>query len=118
MLKNIRRVMGLVMAVVTIAALYQEFRKPSEERTWRGKLWGFLPYDLRTPNMARMREAFWNPDDSNVFTARPFGIGWAINFAAVLRIVQPGRAASPESNGTVSDNFDFSVPTERSDTGA
>jgi hypothetical protein len=30
-------------------AVITELRKPEEERTWQGKLAGFIPYELRPP---------------------------------------------------------------------
>jgi len=37
------------------------------------------PYDFRKPTMDRVKERFWNPDESRVFTPMVFGWGYAIN---------------------------------------
>ena len=37
-------------------AVITELRKPEEERTWHGKLAGFVPYELRPPTLDRVRE--------------------------------------------------------------
>lgn len=74
----------LVMLSV-VGAVYKELRKPPEERTWHGKLLGFVPYDFRLPSLSRIREAYWNPSSDRIFTDRPLGVGWAVNIPAVLR---------------------------------
>lgn len=74
----------LVMLSV-VGAVYKELRKPPEERTWHGKLLGFVPYDFRIPSLSRIREAYWNPSSDRIFTDRPLGVGWAVNIPAVLR---------------------------------
>ncbi len=65
---------GLVaMSVVT------ELRKPAADRTWRGRILGFVPYDFRAPTVSRFKMAFWNPNDHHLLTARPLGVGWSLN---------------------------------------
>jgi hypothetical protein len=73
-----------VMAAVA-GAIYQELRKPPAERTWQGRLLGFVPYDFRIPSLERVRDSYWNPSSSRIFTDRPLGVGWAVNIPAVLR---------------------------------
>ena len=68
-------------------AIYTELRKPPEQRTWHGKLVGFVPYDFRLPTMESLRQAYWNPRSPKVFTERPLGVGWAINVPTLLRRV-------------------------------
>ena len=75
--------MSLVAAVA--GALYTELSKPSAERTWHGKLLGTVPYDFRLPTVEGLRQAYWNPHSPKVFTARPLGVGWAVNIPTVLR---------------------------------
>ncbi len=67
------------------AAIYQELRKPPEERTWHGKVAGIVPYDFRLPTIARIREAYWNPESDVVFTDRVLGVGWAVNIPVATR---------------------------------
>jgi hypothetical protein len=73
-----------VLAAVA-GALYVELRKPPEERTWNGKLLGLVPYDFRWPTLEGLRQAYWNPRSPKLFTARPLGVGWAINIPTLLR---------------------------------
>lgn len=77
----------LRMAVVgaVAGALYIELRKPPAERTWHGKLAGFVPYDFRLPSLEQLRSAYWNPRSPKVFTDRPLGVGWAVNIPTLLR---------------------------------
>jgi len=69
---------------LTLVAVCQELEKPKEERRWHGKVAGFVPYDFRMPTTERFKESFWNPYERRVFTPRPFGVGWAINFYTLL----------------------------------
>lgn len=43
-----------------------------------GKFLG-VPYDLRFPTPARIRERVWNPDDPRIIVPRVFGAGWTLN---------------------------------------
>lgn len=73
-----------VLAIAAVAgAVYQEMQLPPEERTWHGRLLGFLPYDLRPPTPAKFLRAWWNPDSSRVIVEMPFGVGWSVNVAAL-----------------------------------
>jgi hypothetical protein len=77
----------LRMAVIgtVIAAVWSELRKPPEQRTWHGKVAGFVPYDFRIPSLETLRQAYWNPRSPKVFTDRPLGVGWAVNIPTALR---------------------------------
>jgi hypothetical protein len=75
-----------VIAAVA-GAIYQEMRKPSAERTWHGRLLGFVPYDFRLPDLTRLRDSYWNTSSNRIFTDKPIGVGWSINIPAVLRLV-------------------------------
>jgi hypothetical protein len=66
-----------------VAAVCQELEKPEEERHWYGKL-GIIPYDFRLPTIKRIKEAYWNPDSEQIFSETVLGIGWAVNFYAIL----------------------------------
>ena len=66
-------------------ALYTELRKPPAERTWNGRVLGFVPYDFRLPSLEQLRSAYWNPRSPKIFTNRPLGVGWAINIPTLLR---------------------------------
>ena len=68
-----------------VAAVYTELRKPPGQRTWHGKLGGFVPYDFRMPTWQRLRDTYWNTRSSRIFTDKPVGVGWSVNVAAILR---------------------------------
>jgi hypothetical protein len=89
MLKTIRseiESLGWIIRTLAIAsvagALYRELRLPPEERTWHGRLLGFVPYDFRVPTPAKMVTAWWNPKSDQVIGDSPFGVGWSLNLAA------------------------------------
>jgi hypothetical protein len=77
----------LRMAVIgaVAGALYTELRKPPEQRTWNGTLLGVVPYDFRLPTLEQLRAAYWNPRSPKIFSARPLGVGWAVNIPTLLR---------------------------------
>lgn len=77
------RLIQAAAITVALAAVCQELEKPKEERHWHGKL-GFIPYDFRLPTIERFRQSYWNTENSRVFTPEVWGIGWAINFHALL----------------------------------
>lgn len=66
-------------------AIYTELRKEPQERTWHGRLLGFVPYDFRLPTLERVRGAYWNPRSPKIITDRPLGVGWAVNIPTLLR---------------------------------
>lgn len=75
---------GVVTAVglgLVGAAIAQELSRPAEQRTWHGRLAGVIPYDFRPPTLDRLRQAYWSPENPNLFTDHPFGVGWALNLA-------------------------------------
>ena len=77
------RMAQVALVAITLSAVFQELEKPKEERAWHGKM-GFVPYDFRLPTIERLRAAYWNPEESRIFTPDVFGVGWAINFFALL----------------------------------
>ena len=82
--------LGLILIGTAVAV---ELRKPAEERTWEGRIAGLVPYDLRPPTLARVRERLWNPTDRHIFVPTVFGVGWTVNFGRLLA----SRAAEPEA---------------------
>jgi hypothetical protein len=90
MLKTIRSEiddLGWIIRVLAMAAVagavYKELKQPPEERTWHGKLLGVVPYDFRLPTPAKVMNAWWNPNSSQVVGDPVFGVGWSLNLAAV-----------------------------------
>jgi uncharacterized membrane protein len=49
----------------------------AEQKTFLGMP---MNWDLKN-----WHSAMWNPDDDNLFPPKAFGIGWTINFHAVLK---------------------------------
>jgi hypothetical protein len=90
MMKLLFRLFQIAMLYVFVRALREQLERPPEERDWHGKV-GFVPYDFRIPTLGQIRDAYWNPDSEVLFTSRVLGIGWAINFAHLLRIVNELR---------------------------
>lgn len=78
-----RGIFRILTLAVIAGVIYQEARKEPGDERWHGKSLGFVPYDLRPPSLARIRETYWNPDDPRIFTGKVAGIGWGINLAAV-----------------------------------
>jgi hypothetical protein len=68
-----------------VAAIARELRRPAGERTWHGRVAGVVPYDLRPPTVDRVLERVWNPDEPRVLVPQPFGVGWTVNLARLLR---------------------------------
>src|ERR1700694_3574864 len=79
MIRRIRRLVKIAGFGIFVAAIAQEMAKPENERTWRGKVGGVVPYDFRPRTWDLLMEAYWTPADPRLFTDRVFGVGWAIN---------------------------------------
>jgi hypothetical protein len=82
----------LAMAAVA-GAIYRELRLPPEERTWHGRLLGAIPYDFRLPTPAKLIRSWWNPGSDQLISDAPFGVGWAVNVAALVERAQQMQAA-------------------------
>lgn len=86
--KALSNILKIAAVALVAAAVYQELKKPPGERDWHGKIADFIPYDFRPPTVERFRERFWNPDDPRILTEHAFGVGWAVNFYALLDRLQ------------------------------
>ncbi len=96
-MKKLKRYFFLFNVVIGAIAVFEQMRRPAVDRSWHGKVFGVVPYDFRPPNPQRFIDAWWNPDDSRLFTERDFGIGWAINFNRVYHIAfNNGDAEEPD----------------------
>jgi hypothetical protein len=84
-MKDIMRMVRTLMWLALVGAIYQEVKKPPEERTWHGRVAGLVPYDFRVPTLERIRSAYWDPDSDEVFSDRVFGVGWAVNVPVAAR---------------------------------
>jgi hypothetical protein len=79
------RLIRLLAYSAFAAAIYQELRKPPAMRAWRGKVFGFVPYDFRIPTLERLRDAYWNPESDVMFSENVWGVGWAVNIPVFAR---------------------------------
>ncbi len=68
-MKDLVRTIKSLVWLALFAAVYQELRKPPEQRTWHGKVAGVVPYDFRMPTFERLRETYWNPELSPTSTS-------------------------------------------------
>ena len=96
--KSFTRMLQAMAISLILVAVCQEIEKPKEERTWHGKIAGFIPYDFRIPTMEKFKEAYWNPYESRIFSPRVFGIGWTINFYALLERLSLFRQGISEAD--------------------
>lgn len=94
-MKRLNRLIRWLGFGLLVAAVATELAKPSDEREWHGQLGGIVPYDLRPPTPARLKAAWWAPDDPRLFTGRAFGVGWAVNLARVVDLVGQARDRAP-----------------------
>ena len=80
----ISRVVQAAALTLALFAVCQEIEKPKEERKWYGKVAGIVPYDFRKPTVERLKDTYWNPYETRIFTPTVLGLGWATNFYALL----------------------------------
>ena len=83
-----RRLARFIAFGLVAAAIATELSKPQEERTWKGQVFGFVPYDFRPPTWERIRSAYWNPNSEQLFSDRVFGVGWAINLYRAKELLE------------------------------
>ena len=79
-------VVMILSLFLVVAAINDQLRKPAEQRTWHGTVFGF-PYDFRMPTIERIQETMWNKNTSRVLMPHAFGVGWSINFYPLLHPV-------------------------------
>lgn len=84
---GLRRLVVLAAVGLTVGAVVQELRKPEGERTWTGRVAGFVPYDFRWPVTGeRVIAEWWDPENEAILTPRAFGVGWGVNLARVAQL--------------------------------
>jgi hypothetical protein len=76
----------LLGGALIAASVLRELRLPPRKRTWHGRLFGKVPYDLRPPDPRRLLATIWNPASGQVLVPTWFGIGWTFNLAALRRL--------------------------------
>ncbi len=83
-MSKLRKLVRVLAVAMLGAAMYTEMSKDPAERTGVGTVAGVVPYDFRPPTYQRFKDALWNPNDPRVIVPTVFGVGWTINFAALL----------------------------------
>lgn len=93
MYRYITRLAQVAAIAITVMAIMQEMEKPPEKRTWHGSV-ACIPYDFRLPTIEKLKDTYWNPYETRIFTPAVFGLGWGINFRALLEGLGIVREAS------------------------
>jgi hypothetical protein len=107
-----RRLVRFLTLGLVVAAVATELTKPAAERTWQGRVFGFVPYDFRPPTWKRIRDAYWNPESDRLFSDRVFGVGWAVNLYRAKTLMEDAYLRLMGSPEPVS--IRMTVRTERS----
>ncbi len=84
-MKDLVSLLRTAIWLAFFGALYQELKKPAAERTWHGKVAGFVPYDFRVPDLQRIKQAYWDPSSDVLFTEKVIGVGWSVNLPVAFR---------------------------------
>lgn len=87
---KLSRLVKLVVWGLVGAAVAQELRTPADERKWHGTVGGVVPYDFRMPSGEKARRSWWDPDGP-LITPMAFGVGWTVNFARLLEMLNAKR---------------------------
>src|SRR5579864_7842388 len=110
-LRRVRRLARLVVFGLVVAAVATELSKPQPERTWHGKVLGYVPYDFRPPTWQRIRDAYWNPESDRLLSDRVFGVGWAVNLYRAKTLLEDTFRKLMDKENSVS--IRMSVQAER-----
>lgn len=105
-MKDLVKLARTAVWLAFFGAIYQELRKPPEQRTWQGKVAGVVPYDFRVPTIERIREAYWAPDRDVIFTEKVIGVGWAVNLPVAARKLSELASQYRAANGRSGDRPD------------
>jgi hypothetical protein len=85
--ERFRRTVKILAFALCVAAIVEQLRLPAEERTWEGRVAGFVPYDFRVPTVDRARLRWWNVRDERLLVPTVFGVGWTVNLARLGRLL-------------------------------
>jgi len=97
--RAVRRISTFVGVGLVAAAVVTELRKPAGQRNWQGQVAGVVPYNFRLPGRSGARPTAESGDHDKVLVPRRFGVGWSVNFPAVVRNLQSRRPSVGEHNG-------------------
>ena len=104
------KLLRLLAWLAFFGAIYQELRRPPQQRTWHGKVAGVVPYDFRLPTLGRLRDAYWAPDSDHVFSEHVFGVGWAVNIPVALRRLSDGATQYLDASRKVKRELERRLP--------
>ncbi len=88
-----------VVAGLCAAAIGEELKRPPEQRDWKGTIAG-VPYNFRLDEWSGIATEYWDPTSDHIMTPHAIGLGWGVNFAAVLgrvRAMTEARVANTSS---------------------
>ena len=77
--------MKILPTLFSVTVAFYAYKTKQSNGTFLG-----VPFDFRMPTVARFKASFWNPEDPRVFTPRPFGVGWGINFPQLKNRINAG----------------------------
>lgn len=97
--RAVRRISTLVGVGLVVAAVVTELRKPAGQRNWQGQVAGVVPYNFRPAVGSGTRPEPGPGKRDKVLVPRSFGVGWSVNFPAVVRNLQGRRVSPGEQNG-------------------
>lgn len=100
-MKDLVKLIRTLAWMTFAAAIYQELRKPPEARSWNGKVAGVVPYDFRIPTIDHLREAYWDPENEQVFSEKVFGVGWAVNIPVAAKKISEIVSQYAESSASL-----------------
>ena len=82
------------MAVFTVAAAMYAYRERRPDGSFVE-----VPYDFRFPTLRRLRERWWNPEDTRLFTPQVFGVGWSVNLHRLVAVLSRDQDANGPDSG-------------------
>jgi hypothetical protein len=91
---RVQQLIRLVTIALAVTAVVKEMRTPPADRTWHGVVARYVPYDLRAPTVARVRERMWSPESEHLINPRVFGIGWTLNAGRLVSLVRQKVSAA------------------------
>ncbi|MDX6203931.1 MAG: hypothetical protein QOF82_2273 [Frankiales bacterium] len=95
----IRNLFLLLLLGIVAQAIIEQLREDKADRTWQGKVAG-VPYDFRPPTPARIKKAFWAPEEAFVTPHSP-GVGWSVNLGRIVYEVKKHAPGGDSSAGEV-----------------
>ncbi|MEZ4521041.1 MAG: DUF5808 domain-containing protein [Thermomicrobiales bacterium] len=87
-MKRAINIVATAASMILLAlALWDQLVRDPEHRTRHGQVFG-VPYDFRRPTLSKIKERFWDPQDSRLLTPHVFGVGWSVNVGRLAALVR------------------------------